>query len=301
MHWFAPLAFATLALAQSQPPSPPQQTTPPMDLAALAARVETAHRPQGPVPPITALRAVLELQLVDRSADQRGQVDLALHFLLWQRADKKTLPLMHYSVLDAGSAVVRGFDKAGPWQLGREQPEDLTGADASQDLAAFERHQNLVRQLLRFLSPGDVLLALQRPGPIGEGVLVRSRTESIPCLTVTGELPAFPLLQQAGHDAPVQLQVWIGKADGRLQAVDAWPLRDGVRDAAHGERTLLGSYELRDGLLVPFELTQRFWQADGVESLKSIVRIKDLALRPELRAEDFERMKVAQEAKKKGR
>ena len=301
MHRFAPLVFATLTIAQSPaPPTPPPQ--PPADLAALAARVETAHRPKGPVPPITALRAVLELHLVDRSADQRGQVDLALQFLQWQRPDgKKALPLLHYRVLDAGTTIVRGFDKAGPWQLGRERPEDLTGADATQDLAAFERHQNLVRQLLRFLSPGDVLLALQRPGPIGEAVLVRSRTESIPCFTVTGELPAFPLLQQGGEDAPVQLQIWIGKADGRLQAADARPLVDGKPDPVRGERTLLGNYELRDGLLVPFELSQRGWQPDGVETLRSIVRIKDLALRPELRAEDFERMKVAQEAKAKGR
>lgn len=278
----------TVATAQD-PPSPP-------DLDGLARRVETAHRPDGPVPPVTALRAVLELRLEDRNAEDRGQVDLALAFLQWQRAaGKKPLPLLHYRVLDAGTAIVRGMDTNGPWQLDREEPKSLTGADAAQDLTAFERHQNLVKQLLRCLSPGDVLRSLQQPGPIGEESLALTATKKVPCLTVAGRLDAFPLLQSGGDDAAVALKVWVGKADGRLLAVDATPLRGDVREDAKGERIVLAGYEVRDGLLVPFRLFL-YQQPGGSLTLQSTVSLKDLSLRPELRAEDFDRVRVARDA-----
>lgn len=288
-------ACVALPLATAQAPATPN------DLAALASRVETAHRPSGPVPPVTALRAVLELRLEDRNAEDRGQVDLALRFLQWTRAaGKKPVPLLHYEVLDAGSAVVRGMDPNGPWQLDREEPKSLIGADAAQDLAAFERHQNLVKQLLRFLSPGDVLRGLQKPGPVAEEVL-DLKVKKVPCETVAGELAAFPLLQAGGEDAPVAIKIWVGKADGRLVAVDAAPLRDGVPDDGKGERILPGRYEVRDGLLVPFQLSHLYRHPDGKLTLQSTVLIKDLSLRPELRAEDFDRVKVAREAQQRRR
>lgn len=289
MHTSVLLLFAAWLPAQAPVPSPAAPQELPADLLALAGRVEAAHRPGGPVPKVTALKAAMELHLLEKKSEQRGQVDLLLDYLEWQRpGGKRPATLLRYEVRDAGSPVVRGRDREGPWQLVAGEPRDLTSADATQDLAAFERHGNLVKQLVRFLSPGDVLRALQKAGPVADEELELRRTR-IPCQTVSGQLPAFPLLQQAGEDAPVELKIWVDKASGRLLAVDAWLLKDGQKDAARGERIVLDKLEARDGLLVPLELMHLFRQADGSLALQSRALLTKLSLRPELRAEDFDR------------
>ncbi len=277
-----PLLASLVAAPQKPPPVEP--------LDALVKRVEAAHRPGGEVPPVTALTGNLELHVLDAQAPQRGQVDLAVKFLEWQPPNQKRVrPLIRYEVSGAGTPVVRGIDRDGPWLLHQGQPRDLEGADFARDLEECQRHTNLARQLLRFLSPGQVLRSLERPAPIRDEPLQVGRLPAVPCQTVTGDLPAFPLLQRGGEDAPVRLKVYVGKADGRLVAADACPLADGKPDEARSERIVLGDLRERGGLLVPHQLEHFFRQDDGQLRLKSRAVIVELSLRPELRAEDFDR------------
>jgi hypothetical protein len=259
------------------------------ELEALARRVETAHRPDGPVAPVIAFDAAITLRLLDKTRDQRGQVDLKVSFLEWARPGRKTQPLIRYEILDASAPTVRGKDGFGYWQLVQGEPRDLTGADAAEDLKQAEQHMNLARQLVRFLSPGDVLRGLQQPGPVTETDLRLARDRVVRCVTVTGRLASFPLLRQGGEDAPVELQAFVGKADGRLVAVDATPLPGGKPDPAGGERVLLENGKPVAGLLVPHQLTHLFRGADGNLSLWSRVTVVDLDLRPQPRPERFNR------------
>jgi hypothetical protein len=264
----------------------------PEDLQALAARVEAAHRPGGPKPRVTAIDAAMQWYVKAKNADQ-GQVDITLQYLESQAPEsKKPTSLMHYEVVDKGTPIVRGSDRYGPWQLDRDEARDLLGADAAQDLAQFERHRSLVKQLLRFLSPGDVLRSLKNPSPVAEETLAVAIDKKVECRTVSGELAAFPLLQQAGEDAPVVLKIWIDKGTDLLRAVDAWPLRDGKKDEARGERIVLGTLRPRGGLIVPLQLEHLFRQPDGTLALQSQANFTSLDLAPTLRAEDFERRKV---------
>lgn len=289
MHrtFLSPFVIAVLAAAcacQTEPAPAPG------GLEGLAARVDAAHRPDGPTPVVTALRGAVELHYVARDAEQRGQVDLDLRYLEWQRpGGAKVVPLMRYEVKQAGAPVVRGRDRNGPWQLVKGEPRDLLAADAAQDLAEYERRQNLVRQLLRFLAPGDVLRTLQQAGPVVREDLELGRGAKIACDTVTGALPAFPLMRQGGDDAPAQLKVWIDAATNRLLAVDAAPMKDGKPDVANGERVRLTDLRPRDGLLVPGEVLHLFAGADGKFALQTRAVITTLQLRPELKAEDFDR------------
>jgi hypothetical protein len=140
----------------------------PIELRELAQRVDQAHPPRGPVPAVTALRTDLTLHLQDPAAEQRGQVDLAVQFMMWTPEGKKERPLLRYEVRDAGKPIVRGRDRFGYWQLFQGKPKDLTTADLATDLEQAQRHTSLARQLLRFLSPGEVLRALQQPSPVRE-------------------------------------------------------------------------------------------------------------------------------------
>jgi len=285
--FLSPFAIATLAAAavcQTEPAPAPG------GLDGLAARVDAAHRPDGPTPAVTALKGAVELHYVARDAEQRGQVDLDLRYLEWTRpGGTKVVPLLRYEVKQAGAPVVRGRDRNGPWQLVKGEPRDLLAADAAQDLAEHERRQTLVRQLLRFLAPGDVLRTLQQAGPITREDLEVARATRVACVTVTGTLPAFPLLRQGGDDAPAQLKVWIDAATNRLLAVDAAPMQDGKPDVADGERVRLTDLRARDGLLVPGEVLHLFTGADGKYALQTRAVITTLQLRPELKAEDFDR------------
>lgn len=282
-----PLAIAAFAAATAA-----QGEQPPVagGLEGLAARVDAAHRPDGPTPAVTALRGTVELHYLARDAEQRGQVDLDLRYLEWTRpGGTKVVPLLRYEVKQAGAPVVRGRDRNGPWQLVKGEPRDLLAADAAQDLAEFERRQNLVRQLLRFLAPGDVLRTLQQAGQITREDLEVARASKVACVTVTGTLPAFPLMRQGGDDAPAQLKVWIDAATNRLLAVDAAPMKDGQPDVANGERVRLTDLRARDGLLTPGEVLHLFTGADGKYALQTRAVITTLQLRPELKAEDFDR------------
>lgn len=284
-------AASTTAPAEVQAPKAAVPTKPPEDLLALAARVEAAHHQKGPVPVIQAFTGSLELHLVDAEAEQRGQVDLDVRFLEWMDPrTKKAKPLMRYQVVQAGKPIVRGRDRFGPWQLVQEKAQDLND-QLARDLEEFVRHTNLARQLLKFLAPGDVLRALQRPSAVRDEPLNIERGLRVECETVEGDLPAFPLLQQGGEDAPTHLKVYVTKADGRLLAIDAWPVKDGKIDPARCERMLLLDLHERDGMLVPRELKHLFRNEAGKLRLKTRAVLTKLSLRPELGVDDFDRTK----------
>lgn len=272
--------------AKVTPPTKPQQ-----DLLALAARVDAAHHPKGAVPPIQAFAGNLELHLLDAEAEQRGQVDLDVRFLEWVPPGKtRVRPLLRYQVVQAGKPIVRGRDRFGPWQLIQGKPEDLND-QLARDLEDCDRHTNLARQLLKFLAPGEVLRALQRTSAVRTEPLNVERSLRVECETVEGDLPAFPLLQQGGDDAPTHLKVYVTKAEGRLIAIDAWPTKDDKIDPARGERMLLLDLHERDGVLVPRELKHLFRDEAGKLRLKTRAIVTKLSLRPELGVDDFDRTK----------
>ncbi|MBL8729107.1 MAG: hypothetical protein JNM25_11790 [Planctomycetes bacterium] len=279
-----PLVFA---LALSAPQAPPAKLP---DLPALAARVDAAHRPNGPVPAVTAFRCNLTLSLLDRDASQAGDVVLDVQFLQWRKpGSDRVRPLIRYKVQEAGSPSERGRDQNGPWHLFQGEAQDLRKAQFADDLAACERHTNLARQLLRFLDPGEVLRSLTHPSAVRAENLAVERSKLVPCLTVEGDLPAFPLLQQGGDDAPVRLKVFVEQATGRLLAIEASPLRDGVPDPARLEQVLLLDLDQRDGLLVPRKIVHRFRRADGQLHAQTRATLTSLELRPPLSVEDFDR------------
>ncbi|MFY9342117.1 MAG: hypothetical protein WAT39_06500 [Planctomycetota bacterium] len=259
------------------------------DLQALAQSVETAHRPKGPVPAVTALRASFEVHLTDPAAEQKGQVDLAVQYLEWTRPGaSRPVALLRYQVGDAGTQVTRGRDRDGPWHLVQGKPRDLN-ADFQQDLDTFQAHANLMKQLVRFLSPGTVLRALQQPGPVSSEVLVVARGSEVGCRTIAGDLASFPLVRGGSDDGPVHVRFFVDQANGRLCALDAWPLRDGKRDDRQGERVLLLDFFERDGLLVPRRILHLFRDEQGKPRPNTEAVLMKLELRPELRAEDFDR------------
>ncbi len=277
-----------LALAAIAPQEPIDPL--PLDLPGLAARVDAAHHPNGPVLEVTAFRCNLELHVLDVDAKQRGQVDLAVQFLQWRKpGGNRVRPLIRYEVLEAGSPIVRGRDQYGPWQLYQGEAQDLKKAQFADDLAACERHTNLARQLLRCLDPGAVLRSLGKPSAVTEAELKIDRATRLACLCVEGDLPAFPLLQQGGDDAPVHMRVFVAKADGQLQAIEVCPLVDGAPAPDRLERVRLLDLHQRDDLLVPRSIEHLFRKADGQMHLQSRAVITALSLRPELRAEDFDR------------
>lgn len=276
--------LASLAVAQT-PPLPPEPS-----LEDLARRVDAAHRPRGPVPPVTALQCSLTIHMLDAKAAQGGQLDLAVQFLEWQRPDKQVRPLIRYRVLQAGKPIVRGRDQYGYWHLFLGEPKDLT-AEFADDLKAAERDTNLARQLIRFTDPGTAIRSLENPGPVHEDILTLDRVTKVPCWVVEGDLAAFPLLQQAGADAPVRLEIFVRKDKATLVAVEACPLVDGKKDPTRGERVHLLDLRERDDLLVPHELVYLFRTPDGQLELKTKITLMDLNLRPQLGVQDFDRKK----------
>ena len=271
-----------MAAANAQQPSVPS-------LAEFADGIAEAHRPAGPVAKIDSFDCDLELHLIDKRAEAAGQADLSVQFLLWKReGSRKVRPLIRYRIREAAEPIVRGRDQNGWWQLFGGEPRDLRGADFVQDLAACRKHTNLARQLVRFLSPDDVVRSLKNPGVVQIEALKLGRRR-ITCHTLIGRLDAFPLQQQAGDDAPVQLKIYAERNSGKVIAADVWPVVDGKPDTRRDERILLMAHDARDGVLVPFELAYLFRDEEGHLVANSRVKITRLELRPKLKAGDFDR------------
>lgn len=287
------LAFGLPAQGDAAPPPSPAATEAmPQDLAALAARVDASHHPHGPVAPVTAFKGSLEVHLLAADAERGGQAALLVQFLRWQRPNStRTRDLIRYEVKQAGDPIVRGRDRNGFWHLFQGEPRDLGGAEFANDLAACERDTNLARQLLQFLDPAAVLRGMTRPSPVVEQPLQLGREPAVTCQRVEGDLAAFPLLQQAGADAPVHVAVYVTKDKGELLALEIWPLVDGNPERTRGELVRLRDLHERDGLLVPRRLEHFFRNDKGELSLQSRAAVTSLSLRPELSAEDFDRPK----------
>jgi hypothetical protein len=281
-------AIAQTPSAATQNPAPV-----PADLAELASRVETAHRPQGSVAPVTALRADFEVHLLDPSAPQKGQADLAVQLLEWARPNtKKPVTLIRYELGDAGTRVVRGRDSEGPWHSVQGAPVDLTSADYVEDLATFQRHSNVAKQLVRFLSPGDALRSLQQPSAVTAEDLVIERGTKVPCVTIEGDMASFPLVHKARDDGPVHVRFFVDRANGHLVALDVWPQSAGKPDPLQGERIVLLDLRLREGILVPHRLRHLFRDPEGRLRPNSEAVMMKLELRPLLAPADFERKKA---------
>ena len=293
-------ALAFVAVVSGQDPAPAPAAAPANDLLALAARVDAAHRPDGPVPAVTAFTATVELKVIDKNAPEGGDVDLDVAFMAWKPEGRdRELPLIKYEVRGGNAPIARGRDRVGYWQTFQGEAKDLRGAEFEQDLAACKKHTNLARQLVRFLDPAAIMRSLVDPSPVraedlsfhpGEGPGPRVRGAKTPCLVVEGRLPSFPLLQQGGDDAPVLLRVFVSKATSRLLAVEAVPIANGKPQLDRMERVHLLELKADSGLLVPRMLEHLFATPAGALQAKSRVHLR-LELRPAVRVEDFDRPK----------
>lgn len=280
------VAIALFGAAHAQTPAAGEVPT----LAELADRVERAHRPDEQAATPTQFACNLELHLIDKTAEQGGQVDMNVKFMLWKQPGKdKVRKLIRYEVRDAEQPIMRGRDENGPWQLHRGEARDLYGADfTDQDRKTFAQHTNLARQLLRFLSPADVIRSLRNAGLVQQEELPIKRVPTA-CYTIEGRLDSFPLMQQGGEDASVQLKIWVRADDGHLACVEATPLVDGAPATTRGERIVLADLRERDGRLVPCEITHLFRDRKG--ALRPVTRVKltTVELAPGLQAADFAR------------
>lgn len=283
------VAALLLISAVGAPAQRPAEPTVP-DFASLVREVGTAHRPNGPVAAIDSFRSELVLELLDKQLEQGGQVELAVRYLRWQRpGSKRSQTLLHYELRDSEQNIVRGQDKDGPWHMHQGMPQDLTGARLEQDLEQFREHLNLTRQLVRFLSPDDVLRELENRSEVGREKLKIDRTTSIATFTVEGDMRGFPLMQAA--DEHVHLKVYIDAEQHHLRAVDAWPVVDGKPDTTRGERIVLGKQQVVDDVLVPHELLHLWRDRSGQLRSHTRVRLTRMALRPQppLAVGDFDR------------
>ncbi|MCB9879682.1 MAG: hypothetical protein H6835_18975 [Planctomycetes bacterium] len=294
LAFFVTLSAGLAAVTAQESPRPaekPPATTTTPTLEELARDVEAAHHPDGPVSPIEAFRCSLELRLTDRTAENAGQVGLDVAFLLWrEEGRKKARPLIRYTVRTGEQPIERGRDRNGPWQLQRGAPVGLDSGQFDTDLEQCNRHTNLARQMLRFLSPGEVLRDMK------DAVVTRTefridRATRVPCWTIRGLSTRFPLLRSAGEDATVQLEVHVDAASHRLIGVDAAPIVDGKPVAAQGERILLEELRARDGVLVPHRLVHLFVDERGVPRPQTVASFTKLELRPELGPADFDRQR----------
>src|SRR5436190_12401991 len=266
-----PFILAEL-VAQDPPAGGDQRAAIPKDLEQLAARVDAAHHPKGPRPPVTSFRGSLLIR--SNQEEQRGQAELDVRFLLWHRTADRVRPLIRYRVGDSAQHIERGLDRNGPWAIVDGAARDLDSKELATDRAALNSHLTLARQLLRFLDPGAVLRSLQKPEAIVTAPLRFGREpEQIDCLVAHGELPGFPVASRGGEDTAVRAAIYVEAATGIVVAVHVTPLDQepgpgkpvppapanpaGPKPAAAGGEFLrLLEPQLRDEILVPRKLMQ---------------------------------------------
>ena len=257
---------------------------------ALALRVANAHRPDGPTPQIDSFRCNIVLEMHDATQDKGGQAELSVDYLDYLDP-KRTKPttLLRYEVRGTERPIVRGSDMFGPWHLHRGTPTDLTGADFTNDLQTFLEHRNLAKQLVRFLSPGEVIRSLNNPSEVSNERLQLTRRKFLDVVAIEGNLEKFPMMQSAGEEAPARLKIYVDPKSNHLVAVDVWPLDEGKPNLMRGERIKLGNLQKRAGLLVPHQLNYLWRDKLGKLRSHSQVNMIKLDLQPDLSKEHFNR------------
>lgn len=278
LHGQEPAAPATAAAAVTAAP----------DLATLCANLRTRHLPGGATAPPAGFTGNLILQ--QENEQGRAAAELDVRYLRWQRDDKSTRPLLRYKIVDAAQPIERGRDRNGPWCRLDDRLLDLNAKENARDRAELQRHLGLAGQMVRFLDPAAVLADLRSPSPVTAESLAIGRETPLPCWTVSGELDAFPLLGQAGEDAPVRLRAFVAQNEHTLTAVEVTPL-DGDHKPIPGRTELLRfhDHEPRDGRLLPLAQKYYFVDAAGKRHLQMTVRIVALKLDPPFGPVDFDR------------
>lgn len=258
---------------------------------ALALRVTKAHQPNGKIPRIDAFTSKIELELKDVTAEQGGQATLDVQFKeLQEPGRKKPTTLMRYEVKGAEERIVRGFDLYGPWHLHRGKPQDLTAPNAVQDYKHFKEHRNLARQIVRFLTPGNVIRALNNASEVTERDLKLGR-KATKALAIEGNVDRFPLMHQGGEESPAHLTIWIDKKSNHLLAVDVTPIdtKTSKQRPERRERITMQKLQNRNGLLTPKYLHYLVPGKRGQLRIHSTVHLINLDLRPTLTTGDFNR------------
>lgn len=282
------LAWLLCGLLGQRIQDPTPTPTPTPDLESLCDGVRVRHLPGGPATPPSGFTGNLILQ---QENDQgRAAAELEVRYLRWQRDDKSVRPLLRYKIVDAAQPIERGRDRNGPWCLLSGRLLDLNAKENARDRDELQRHLGLAAQMVRFLDPAAVLASLQAPSAVTAEALAIGREAPLPCWTVRGELDKFPLLGQAGDDAPVLLRAFIAQADHSLAAIEVTPL-DGDRKPIPGRTELLRffAHEPRDGRLFPLEQKHYFVDAAGKRNLQMTVRIVAIKLDPPFGPADFDR------------
>jgi hypothetical protein len=255
---------------------------------ALALRVEKAHG--GASKKISAFRSVIELELTDRAKAKGALVGLDVTFLEFQ-APKRKRPttLLRYEIRKAGDPIVRGQDKNGPWHLEKGKPRDLTAASKERDLKTFNEHKNLAKQLVRFVKPADVIRSLTNCSQVEEFELRWTRGKNLQTLKIHGNIDNFPMMRNAGEEAPARLTLYVDTKTDRVVAVDVTPLIKGEPDSRQGERIKLQQFQVRNGLNVPHKLSYLWRDKNGDLRSHAKVNILQLDLEPGLKRTDFDR------------
>lgn len=287
------LCLCAALCGQTETAKPGPEPTFAADVGALAKRVDAAHRPEGPVEPVTQFRAALEVHIDAADAQQGGQVDLDVRYMQYVNPDprrNRTRHLIRYVVQRAGRPIERGRDEFGFWHLVQGKATDLTQADV-EDRKACVRDTNLARQLVRFLDPGAVLRSLADTTAVVEEQLRLGREAGVDCETVEGTLKSFPLLQLGGDDAAARVKIYVTKDGGRLLALLVRPIIDGAVDEAGAELIRLSDMFREGGMLVPKRIEHLFKDAEGRLRKQSKVLITTLDLRPEFAKQDLARPK----------
>lgn len=277
------LLLAAVLVPQGGPPA----TLPalPADLEALAAEVGRAHGSLAIAEP-AAFQARIVLTPLGRTQDT---VMVTLDASYLTRAE--TTPLIRYAVDEQGRKIERGLDAKGPWARNDKAVYALQGKDYAEEATKLRRDLGLARQLLHFVRPHALLLALRQAGvPEAQDLPRIGRLPPQPCITVRGRLDDFPFHQARGEAGPAEVRVWIDRSTRRLAAVQATPLDDSGRPSGKvAELVLLREFQPRSTLLLPTELV--VYERVGVESLKAVARVQvqGLDLAPKLAAKDLER------------
>lgn len=282
----APVTDSTQDSSKAQDSSKEQNGVP--NRAALALRVEKAHG--GASGKISAFRSTLELELTDRAQAKGALVGLDVTFLEIQEPKRKRpTTLLRYEIRKAEEPIVRGQDKFGPWHLDKGTSQDLTAAGKERDLKAFLEHKNLAKQLVRFLKPGDVIRSLTNCSQVEDHQLLWTRAKKLDTLKIHGNIENFPMMRNAGEEAPARLTLYIDKKTDRVVAVDVTPIVAGEPNAKLGERIKLQQFQERNGRNVPHKLSYLWRDKDGNLRSHAKVNILQLDLTPRLTPTDFDR------------
>ncbi len=272
--------FALLLLfpqTGTQPSSrPPQKKQEQENVSAFLARLEETLVRKNAAKTLKSFVAKTRVTI----RDPKANIDIQAEISFRSPSRLRTL------IREGKKTILRVYDRGRAWMRTNQGSYYLQGKEYARDRRDLRRDLSLATLILRFLKPGEELGKLKNLLPPKIVDLRFGRKAQFKALLLQGIAPAklrYPLALRPKYRGPVLVRAFFEKTSLKPLQIELGPLEPKTGKLMGPlERYRFHSHALKDGLVIPTELSLLSPDPKGKYRVVQKVQILEFTLNPDL-------------------